>query len=677
MEYALENGMPYVEVLMDMVGGSTSHPDAYISLFYSKYSMIVETEAVPVTDFSHRTITHNIAKFGIGSVDPIDRTLSFECTDHEFQGNRLPVTIKHFYNSAVCDSENSIGYGWRLNLMQTLIKDGEKYVYTDEKGIPIDIILDSNNNRYKSADGELELTQCDLYSDFNYSTFTYDRSLTILNKDNNNYFFDINGKLIIIGDEYRNFIKISYNSSGDISTVEDTAGGIFNFSYTSGKLAEIYAPDTSKILFEYTSNNLSKIVYPDNTYALIYYQSKSNCPNSINIYDADGNMVSTYNYTFVCNRLVNINEYGYKNGIMHTGVQTNFGYSQNSNVATITVTEPESETEQTETTKTVLHFNDKGEVIEKFSYITSNDGSVVLNDSNGIQSSGSNLLSNGGFNTLSGWSVSKTENANILSAGNNGALYGDTHLHFSPGSTSDYDDVYQNVSSLPEGEYTFSCYANVLSVLTGSQYAGIFLRVVDSAGNTISESERITETGVENYSRLSCSFTLLNPDSVTVHILALGNGLVCIDAAQLENNAYPGVYNIIENGGFESGTNGWTVAGTYADYAPTASSEQKFSMSKSLKMPAELDVLCSASRSVDVKKSKNVNETFTLSGWAKGCTFPATQRTCDGTVTYFPPVFRMYAQTTYADGETVTHSVDFLPNQDDWQFAKVTFTNDL
>ena len=54
-------------------------------------------------------------------------------------GNRLPVSITHYYNS--CDSDKDefgMGYGWRTSLHQTLHKvlyNGEvEFVYTDGDG---------------------------------------------------------------------------------------------------------------------------------------------------------------------------------------------------------------------------------------------------------------------------------------------------------------------------------------------------------------------------------------------------------------------------------------------------------------------------------------------------------------------------------------------------------------
>ncbi len=54
-------------------------------------------------------------------------------------GNRLPVSVTHYYNSCNCDKDEfGMGYGWRTSLHQTLHKvlyNGEvEFVYTDGDG---------------------------------------------------------------------------------------------------------------------------------------------------------------------------------------------------------------------------------------------------------------------------------------------------------------------------------------------------------------------------------------------------------------------------------------------------------------------------------------------------------------------------------------------------------------
>ncbi len=73
---------------------------------------------------SYLTYDHQSAGLaGTGSVSLVNGSLIFAHADTAMNGNRLPVSVTHYYNS--CDSnedEFGMGYGWRTSLHQTLYK---------------------------------------------------------------------------------------------------------------------------------------------------------------------------------------------------------------------------------------------------------------------------------------------------------------------------------------------------------------------------------------------------------------------------------------------------------------------------------------------------------------------------------------------------------------------------
>ena len=107
---------------------------------------------------AYRTHTHELGRFGQGSIDLACGNLMFDAEDFAWAGNRMPVTIRHQYNSALADlqytaNENAglnladfsamkVGNGFRLNLMQsmvpgTFVNEGNLtsgYICTDENG---------------------------------------------------------------------------------------------------------------------------------------------------------------------------------------------------------------------------------------------------------------------------------------------------------------------------------------------------------------------------------------------------------------------------------------------------------------------------------------------------------------------------------------------------------------
>ena len=67
---------------------------------------------------SYLTYDHQSAGLaGTGSVSLVNGNLIFAHADTAMNGNRLPVSVTHYYNS--CDSDKDefgMGYGWRTSL---------------------------------------------------------------------------------------------------------------------------------------------------------------------------------------------------------------------------------------------------------------------------------------------------------------------------------------------------------------------------------------------------------------------------------------------------------------------------------------------------------------------------------------------------------------------------------
>ena len=137
--------------LMDEITtvGITFYGDNYYS--YAP-KLTVTYEASHGVNGSYRSNTHRLGRLGLGSIDLRSGNLMLESEDFAWGGNRMPVTIKHLYNSALSDykytgnsairlntanfSSMSIGLGWKLNVMQSMIYDSrtDRYVFTDENG---------------------------------------------------------------------------------------------------------------------------------------------------------------------------------------------------------------------------------------------------------------------------------------------------------------------------------------------------------------------------------------------------------------------------------------------------------------------------------------------------------------------------------------------------------------
>lgn len=664
---------------------------------------VVTYEPSYAVNTAYRSHTHTLGRFGQGSIDLQCGNLMFESEDFAWGGNRMPVTIKHLYNSALAayrytgDSSISlrcanfsnmqVGNGFRLNLMQGMVSgdfyvDGKQYtgyIHTDENG---------EESYYRKTNKPVcknDTEQCDyLYEEVNGdgSYHPIERTLT---RGGETHLFDTAGRLIRVTDAHNNHMNLTYSSAGRLTSVTDGAGRVFSFSYneSSGTLSSVTAPDGTEISYAYSGSYLTQITYPGNKKAVIAYTS--NKPGSVTLYDGD---TCSYRvaYAFSGDRLQSVSEYGMENGSEVRGVKSAYSYSAASGRTVVTTTEPK-DTEAGETAdsviKTVYTFDEDGNTVSEYMYTEETGNVGVSGGGSGIHPHGgdtgagvvsniNNLLTGHGFETLDAWTGlgGNCQNISIESADwSADSKYGEKALRMcsvEEGATK--NGVEQLTATLPAGQYTFSAYLLIAASFKGGTTPGAYIRVVSTGGSVLAVSERLT-TFDREYVRLIVPFTLASAQRVKVQILVDGAGTVYADGAQLENNPYANAYNLLENGNFERGTSGWTIGNGISDCTT-----EKFNMSHSLAMSGRPNSVRRASQTVYVKKDRSVRETFTLSGWAKGYGLPVHDRE-----NVQQPTFRLYAQINYYDVKykeygTETFSADFSPRTEDWQFASVQFS---
>ena len=678
-----------------------------ITLYGSSYGgdytpkLVITYESSYGVNTSYRTHTHELGRFGQGSVDLQCGNLMFESEDFAWSGNRMPVTIKHLFNSALAGytytnnsaiklatavfSAMKLGYGFKLNIMQsmvasTFVHEGTSYsgyVYVGENGeetffkkSETQVCCDSNSQCYN------------LFEDVNGGDMLYDPVLLTLKQGEDTYQFDSSGRLIKISDATeKNHIVITYTSNR-ITSVTDGAGREFGFTYnTSGQLLSIIAPDLTAINYTYTGYLLTGISYPDGKKAVIAYSSSK--PTSVTLQDTNGAQVYKVAYSFSGNCLYSVTEYGSDNTI---GAKSTYSYSVASARTLVTTTE-QKDADEGETANNVITttytFDDDGNIVSEYVYST--DTGKVGGDGEesginphsgdggaGIVSNINNLLTGHNFESLSAWSE-MTANCGDLYISNYAyetyAKFGKKVLRMqSYNADCGENGVYQVTNTLPKGQYTFSAYLRVLSAFSGTD-AGAFIRVTDTSGNVLGVSEHLVKYDSE-YTRLIVPFELATAQSVQVQILVNGKGTVYADAAQLENNPYANAYNMLENGNFERGTSGWTCSGGV--YSTTGTC---FNMSKSLYMSGAVSSDRYAYQTPTVRTTRSTRETFTLSGWAKGYGLPNHDRE---DVTNAPR-FRLravikYYDTSYREYGTEEFTADFSPCTEEWQFASVQFS---
>ncbi len=648
---------------------------------------------------SYRTHTHELGRFGQGSIDLQCGNLMFESEDFAWAGTRMPVTIKHLYNSALGAYQytaNStielpaanfnlmkVGNGFKLNIMQSLIHLDELPIVWTEEELQNES-MEYDGYVYIGENGEAtyfkrrpEPTDFDgmglrdnLYEDVNGSGMLYDPMQALLRQGDDFYRFDTQGRLIAILDTANNQMSITY-SSDKIVSVTDGTGRDFWFAYSGSHLTSITAPDGSVIQYGYSGDLLTSVTYPDGRrVAITYYQNK---PLIVSLYDAGGNCVYKVTYAFEGDRLTSVTEYGVNDVL---GAKSTYSYSVASGRTVVETTEP-MDTDAGETAdsviKTVYTFDDEGNIVSQYAYSQDMENTGVEGEESGIHpysdgvdvvSNINNLLTGHNFDDLSAWLPMSGNGADFemeIVSDESKAKFGKNFLRMeSHESSARNDGVYQMFQSLPAGQYTFSVYVRPCSTFTGTG-TGAFIRVADMFNETLAISERLTryETG---YTRLIVPFTLESAKTVRVQILLNGDGELYADGAQLEKNPSANAYNMLENGNFEGDT-GWFLNSTAA-----YTTAQRFNMTRSMSITGDLTSKARVSQKVYVMSGRDTRETFTLSGWAKGHGLP--NRKAEGTET---PTFRLRAFLVYRDGDQEIHSADFSPCTEEWQLASVTF----
>ena len=225
---------------------------------------------------SYLTYDHQSAGLaGTGSVSLVNGNLIFAHADTAMNGNRLPVSITHYYNS--CDSDKDefgMGYGWRTSLHQTLHKvlynGEEEFVYTDGDGTEHFFKKNKDDQKKYSDQSGLSLT-----------LEVGDENVTITDKGDNGMTFPLvsdtptedapeTAKVLIqkIQDAVGNEVTVTAVADAPlkIASVTDGADRVTTFHYTDGRCDRIQTPwqdENSCVRFNYYNEETLYITHED------------------------------------------------------------------------------------------------------------------------------------------------------------------------------------------------------------------------------------------------------------------------------------------------------------------------------------------------------------------------------------------------------------------------------
>ncbi len=498
--------------------------------------------------------TVSAGRAGTGSVSLVNGNMVFLHNDTVMNGNRMPVSVTHVYNS--CDADKNefyLGYGWRTNLHQTLHKeylsakiyyvytdgDGTEHwfkpptsgsVYTDESGLSLQLTAGSPTTIRDKGDNVLSFPAVS-----GTPTASSPKTAKVL--------------LSSMTDACGNVATIT--STGlKITQVTDGAGRVTTFNYSNNLLYSIQAPwhtSSVRVSFSYSGSNLTGITYEDSKTTTYTYPS-SGATHLLKTATGPEAVKATFTYanSGLTSGLPHVVTAATVTGGSLTGINKNYTYGIN--LCTVT---------DNLTSKSIrYHFNDDGNcdsVDDGLGYAmfmeydrSGDNANTPINHPTSVsrvQRTVNNLLKDGLLCKTSGSEWTKGGTGTVTQS-INGSGFGRYERKFEVTGTN---TVYlrQTVTGLTAGKtYTLSGYAQSLGPKA-------FLRVT-AGSSTFTSPELLLADCNGSLNRTEVTFTM--PSGVTsasIDMCATGTGSsssVWWDSAQLEAGETANHVNLIENG---------------------------------------------------------------------------------------------------------------------------------
>lgn len=282
-------------------------------------------------NFGDYNITQELGNSGQGIVNLNTGLLNYIYEDAVTGDGFIPINISHIYDKNY-DTSNNIGYGFKLNIQQCVIFDGNNYYYIDATG--------KKNYFTISTVPENKALGLKLYK--NSSTGI----IRLIDRQGNSMVFNASGDLIQMH-QYPSRYESPINSlmltigyaNGKISSITNSFSTL-TFTYnSSGYLWKINNGSTLLMEYSYTGNKLTQAgkFFNETTPHLTTFGYDSNS-RLTSISDANGDNVS-YQYESTVSHLI-------------TSITTSNSYIQSS-TKTVNISRVTS-SNQTNITKTVI-----------------------------------------------------------------------------------------------------------------------------------------------------------------------------------------------------------------------------------------------------------------------------------------------------------------------------------
>ena len=625
-----------------------------------------------------------VGRAGTGHVSLYNGNLIFSHDDFSTNGNLMPVSAAHYYNSCYRNEDPfGMGLGWKMSLQQTLHRETLEdstgnvtyYVYMDGDG---------TRHHFRQILGEWK----DL-SGLNLTLTISGSTATITDKGDTKMVFDLptvefnnnynNVKMLkTITDACGNVMTLTSDTSRRITNAQDGAGRSTTFAHGT-RLSSICPPGYNSPGFcgyEYDENGrLSSIWHLDGengTVTSTYTYNSLGLLESVTNFDG---LKVTYQYYEEREpyrvKQVEISN----NGIKYSGRKYVYGDCM---TKVIDLIPNDDGTLLSEGKSLIYHFNDYGNVVSVndnlgYACFAKYSDELPVNHPQTIskmQRSVVNLLNNHSFENTSGWTLT----GGMTYATDSKYMGAKALKVTTTGTTTGNHSAQQTVTITPGKTYTLSFYAkksgniDIWSCYTYRDAAG----VLQYAHQPSLRSQLTTE-----FTRLSQTFTVpadVSSNQITIILYAGANTgeyfSAWFDCVQLEEGPVANRYNMLVNGDFTLNSNahptGWSKnsSNTSSDIVYTTCTGTKpEGLSNNTMRMYGAGVNKFAGIYQDIPVSGSEGDVFSAGGWSFNYSKPRKGED-----------FRYNIRVAFLKSGTSstrqnTPSIEWSEEWSDWQFA--------
>jgi len=638
--------------------GYTEYVSANTSSAYTQYRASVVLSYINNSGLESYWTYHSqdVGRAGTGYVNDYNGNVIFTHNDLAMNGNRMPVSINHVYNSNDQATDIKYGSGWRLNLNQRIAEqsiDGvQYYIYTDGDGTKHYFKYDASRNAIVD-----ELSPTD-YTLIKNANGTYN----IKDKKNNQLNFTAIGSegvgyLLTMIDSNGNTLSLGYNGV-ILNRIIDGAGRETTLDLTpQGYLIGITDPSNRRTSFSYTGVQLTTITYPDGTTTEYTYDVSDKLTSAA--YN-NGYKITYEYYTVAPYRAKKILE---THGDGTLGNELNISYGNNTTF--FTDVKGRKNTYQFNFLGNTINVKDADGNAEYYKYLSGANANKLSLESK-LQKTVINMLKNHNIEQSSSWTANDwTGSTGSGSFTTEEKYFGNQSLKVTKTNTL-ARQFYEQLLTLEKGKtYTLSGYTKTNTVSsTNHKGAALFINYQDSTGAWQTKDSTYVN-GTTGFNRQEVTFTL-PADAASTSVYARAGiieetGTAYFDALQLEEGTIANRYNLVENSSFEFNTGDplfWTKNGS-TDANDTSVNVEKAFGTRSVRLNGVADKTKAFYQNINV--SGQANDVFVVSGWGKGSSVSLT----NGSGRYFALDVGIHK----TDGTYQWEVVTFNEDSADWQYA--------